>query len=91
MTSEINKPAGFKPLGRVYLFYMLGIIGFTLHTLGEIMVGFTAIMVHHRVWKEHKIDKRVFAEMNKERKIGIIGLILIVAGFAIELVFRTMS
>jgi hypothetical protein len=70
---------------------MLGLIGFTLHTLGEIMVGFTAIMVHHRVWKEHKIDSRVFNEMNRERKIGIVGLILIVAGFAIELVFRTMS
>jgi len=70
---------------------MLGIIGFTLHTLGEIMVGFTAIMVHHRVWKEHKIDSRVFNEMNKERKIGIVGLSLIIIGFAIELVFRTMS
>lgn len=70
---------------------MLGTIGFTLHTLGEVMVGFTAIMVHHRVWKEHKIDDRVFVEMNKERKIGIIGLICIIVGFAIELTYRSMS
>lgn len=70
---------------------MLGLIGFTLHTLGEIMVGFTVIMVHYRVWKEHKIDNRVFNEMNKERKIGIVGLILIVVGYVIELAYRTMS
>jgi len=64
---------------------MIGLIGFTLHTLGELMVGFTAIMVHHRVWKEHKIDSRVFAEMKMERKTGIIGLIFIILGFALQM------
>ncbi len=65
---------------------MIGLIGFTLHTLGEVMVGFTAIMVHHRVWKEHKIDSRVFAEMKLERKAGIIGLIFIILGFALQII-----
>lgn len=60
-------------------------LGFTIHTLGEIMVGFTAIMVHHRVWKEHKIDNKVFAEMNRERKIGVVGILLIIIGYIIEL------
>jgi len=48
------------------------------------MVGFTAIMVHHRVWKEHKIDTRVFAEMKRERRVGITGLILIVLGYILQ-------
>jgi len=65
---------------------MLGLIGFTLHTVGEVMVGFTAIMVHHRVWKEHKIDNRVFEEMKIERKAGIIGLIFIIIGFALQII-----
>lgn len=64
---------------------MIGLIGFTLHTLGEVMVGFTAIMVHHRVWKEHKIDNRVFAEMKRERRVGIVGLLLILVGFALQI------
>jgi len=65
---------------------MLGLIGFTLHTVGEVMVGFTAIMVHHRVWKEHKIDNRVFEEMKIERKAGIIGLIFIIIGFVLQII-----
>jgi len=65
---------------------MIGLIGFTLHTLGEVMVGFTAIMVHHRVWKEHKIDSRVFAEMKIERKAGIIGLVFIILGFVLQII-----
>jgi len=48
------------------------------------MVGFTAIMVHHRVWKEHKIDEKVFQEMRRERLIGIVGLTCIILGYFIE-------
>ncbi len=64
---------------------MIELFGFTLHTMGEILVGFTAIMVHHRVWKEHKIDEVVFEEMRRERFMGIIGLLLIVIGFSLQI------
>lgn len=64
---------------------MLELLGFTIHTMGEILVGYTAIMVHHRVWKEHKIDEVVFEEMRKERFMGIIGLLLIIIGFLIQI------
>ncbi|PJE61884.1 hypothetical protein COU87_02260 [Candidatus Roizmanbacteria bacterium CG10_big_fil_rev_8_21_14_0_10_39_12] len=63
---------------------MIELVGFTIKTIGEVMVGFTAIMVHHRVWKEHKIDTRVFAEMKRERRVGITGLILIVLGYILQ-------
>ncbi|PIZ66116.1 hypothetical protein COY15_01855 [Candidatus Roizmanbacteria bacterium CG_4_10_14_0_2_um_filter_39_12] len=63
---------------------MIELVGFTIKTIGEVMVGFTAIMVHHRVWKEHKIDTRVFAEMKRERQVGITGLILIVLGYILQ-------
>jgi len=69
---------------------MLELLGFTIHTMGEVLVGYTAIMVHHRVWKEHKIDEVVFEEMKKERFMGIIGLALIVIGFFIQITLAAL-
>jgi hypothetical protein len=31
--------------------------GFTMDVIGKIMIAYTAIMVHHRFRKEHKIDE----------------------------------
>ena len=59
-------------------------IGSTLDVIGKVMVAFTAIMVHHRVWKEHRIDKRVFLEMKREQIIGIAGILLIIIGYVIQ-------
>lgn len=64
------------------------VIGFTLDTLGKIMVAYTAIRVHRRFWKEHKIDERVFQEMKSEQTIGIVGIIFIVAGYFLEIQSR---
>lgn len=61
------------------------LIGFTLDVVGKIMVAYTAIAVHHRFWKEHKIDQAVFKAMKAEQLIGIIGIILIIAGFFLQL------
>ena len=63
------------------------VVGNTIKTLGELMIAYTVIMVHQRVWKEHKMDKAVFNEMRKERKVGIVGMILIIIGFLLELSF----
>ena len=60
-------------------------LGFTIDLIGKVMVGFTAIMVHHRVWKEHRIDEAVFREMKREQVIGIIGVALIVAGYVLQI------
>ena len=62
-------------------------IGFTFETMGEILVAYTVIMVHHRVWKEHKIDKKVFMEMRREQVLGIIGIAFIVTGYLIQVPF----
>lgn len=63
----------------------LELLGFTLDVIGKIMVAYTAIAVHRRVWKEHKIDKAVFATMKNEQVIGIIGIILIVIGYLLQI------
>lgn len=60
-------------------------IGFTLDVIGKIMVAYTAIMVHYRFWKEHKIDERVFVAMKRERNIAVLGIALIVIGYILQI------
>jgi hypothetical protein len=62
----------------------LELVGFVLDGLGKILVSYTAIAVHHRVWKEHRIDEAVFREMRREQVIGMIGLTLIITGLILE-------
>ena len=59
-------------------------IGFTLDVVGKILVAYTAISVHYRFWKKHKIDEVVFATMERERVIAIIGVALIVIGYFLQ-------
>lgn len=60
-------------------------IGFTLDVIGKIMVAFTALMVHHRFRKEHKVDERVFKSMRREQVLGILGILLIILGFLLQI------
>lgn len=61
------------------------LIGFTLDVVGKIMIAYTAIAVHYRFRKEHRIDERVFKSMKKEQFVAITGIILIVAGYFLQL------
>ncbi|MCH7828327.1 hypothetical protein IH982_00445 [Patescibacteria group bacterium] len=63
-------------------------VGFTLDVIGKIMVAFTAIMVHYRFRKEHKIDERVFRTMRREQLLGIIGIFFIILGFLLQAPFK---
>jgi len=67
---------------------MLSLIGFALQTFGGILVGYTAIKVHHRVREERKIDKEVLREIGHEEHLGKLGILLILIGFALELPSR---
>ncbi|OJI06512.1 hypothetical protein BK004_03140 [bacterium CG10_46_32] len=59
-------------------------VGFTLDVIGKSMVAFTAIMVHHRVLNEHKLDRAVIKVMKEEQKLGILGIILIIVGYILQ-------
>lgn len=63
----------------------IAFIGFTLDVIGKIMVAYAAIMVHRRFWKAHKVDELVFKAMKREQIIGIIGIILIIIGFLLQI------
>ena len=41
----------------------------TLDFLGKVLIGITALLVHRRVKKEKRIDKKVLKEMRLEQGI----------------------
>jgi len=61
----------------------LPILSETLTSLGEIVIAYTLIKVHHRVMQEHQIDERVFKIMRKEQVVAGVGIGLIVVGYVI--------
>lgn len=63
----------------------LEIIGFTLDIIGKILIGVAVYLVHRKVIKEEKIDKVVFKEMKKEKGLVVIGIILMIIGYLMQL------
>lgn len=61
------------------------ILATTLDFLGKILIAVTVLLVHRRIKKEHRIDKKVLREMKFEQSIGFIAIILIVLGFILHL------
>ena len=64
---------------------ILEIIGFTLDVIGKILIGVAVYFVHKRIMKEEKIDKMVLKEIKKEKKIVVLGIILIMIGYLMQL------
>jgi hypothetical protein len=65
--------------------FTLKIIALSLEFSGTLMIAFTALRVHHRVLREHKIDKDVFRVMRREQYIGIIGAAMVTTGFLLNI------
>ncbi len=45
----------------------MDIFASTLDIVGKVMIAYTALAVHRRVWKKRKIDKTVFHIMRREQ------------------------
>lgn len=56
----------------------------TIGTIGKLLVSYMAIRVHYSVWTEKHIDEKVFEEMKMEATFGVLGVLLIIIGYAIE-------
>jgi hypothetical protein len=61
-------------------------ISILFETPGTLMIAYAALSVHHRVLHEHTIDTAVFASMKREQRIGKLGVLLILIGFAFQLI-----
>ncbi len=61
------------------------LLGHTLDLIGKILVSYTAIAVHYRYRKEHKMDDYVFKMMKREQVIGVFGIALLILGYLLEI------
>jgi len=64
------------------------LLGHTLDLIGKILVSYTAIAVHYRYRKEHRMDDNVFRMMKREQVIGVVGIALLIVAYIIELPYR---
>lgn len=63
-------------------------IGLILDTTGKIFIGLAVLMVHQHIFREHKIDKVVLRTMRKEWMLTLSGIVLIVIGATLQLIFH---
>ena len=57
----------------------------TFDVVGKVLIGIMAILVHRRLWKEHKIDMKVLQELRLEQNVAFIGIAFIIIGYLLEL------
>ena len=60
--------------------------GLTFGVIGKVILGVTVMMVHWKIVKEHKIDRKVLKQMRRERNLALLGIFFIVVGYYLELV-----
>ncbi len=61
--------------------------GITISTIGKLMLAFGVLWAHSEILHEHRIDNRVLKSFKVERVLTLIGILLIVLGYAMEMFF----
>lgn len=61
------------------------ILGTTIKTIGEVLLGLTVILVHHQIVTDHSIDKKVLNIMHREQFLAGVGMSFIIIGYAVEM------
>lgn len=62
-------------------------LGLSVGTLGKVVLGIAVLRVHSGIVHEHKIDSTVIASMKREKYVTLLGLLLIVTGYLLEMIF----
>ncbi len=61
--------------------------GITLGVVGKLLVILAVLHMHHSIVKEHRIDRLVILSYKQERIITFVGLLLLVAGYFLEMAY----
>ena len=61
--------------------------GLTLGTIGKVLLALAVLHMHHTLVREHRVDKFVILSYQQERILTFIGIVLIVAGYILEIYF----
>lgn len=62
----------------------VALLGFLVTTVGELIIGYSILRVHTSLETEKHVDKKVLAEVKKEKVWTLIGMVLIIIGFFIQ-------
>ena len=65
--------------------------GLTISMVGKVLVAGGVIVAHSSIAKERRIDDRVLGYFKIERELTIIGLILIMLGYFMEVYFYGLT
>lgn len=60
--------------------------GLTVGFVGKLFLALSVIFVHKKITDEKRIDGIVLMEMHKERALALWGVVLMLAGYVLELV-----
>jgi len=63
----------------------LRFLALTMDVAGKLLLGIMALMVHNRIIKEKRIDKKILREMKREKRVAYIAIILILLAYIIEI------
>lgn len=61
--------------------------GMTVSVAGKVLLAVGVLRAHQSIEKEHGIDDKVIRSFHKERAITVLGLILILVGYFMEITF----
>lgn len=61
--------------------------GLTIGVAGKIIIGSAVLLVHLKIFEERKIDKAVLSSIRTEHILTILGIILIIVGYVMEVAF----
>lgn len=61
--------------------------GLTVSMLGKLMLAAGVLMAHSKIEHEHRIDEQVIRTFHKERILTVIGVLLILIGYGLEIYF----
>lgn len=63
------------------------IVALSFEFSGKLLIAITVLLVHMKVRREKRIDKKVLREMRLEQTLGIGGIILMSLGYIMQLYF----
>lgn len=61
--------------------------GLTIGLAGKILLALGVLIVHAKLVKEHRIDRQVIRSFRMEFMITMLGILLIIAGYLLEIYF----
>lgn len=65
---------------------VFALLALNLDFAGKVLLAVMALMVHNKVTREMKIDRKVLGEMKIERALGILALVFFVLSYVLEII-----